>query len=174
MQRMLFALVVVLGMPTPVIAQAAPSDAETMQALLSEVRGLRQELRISLARVQSGQILLFRLQSQQQTVSHASERLDAARAKLSDEQNHRKHISLDIKRVEDALSGEQNVAQQKVLQSELDRIKADLEASAGMEQQFQAAVTECEQQLRTEQDKLGVLEEQLDELLKSQSHPIEP
>lgn len=167
MRRLSFGLAVLLAVSAPLFAQGDPSGDETLKALLSEVRGLRQQLQTSLARVESGQILLFRLQSQQQAASRASERLDAARTKLGDEQNHRKHISVDIERMEDALNSEENAVRKKALEGEIARFKADLEASAAMEQQLQAAESDCEQQLRAEQEKLAALEDQLDELVKS-------
>jgi hypothetical protein len=115
MRRACFLFLVVFGIPASSFGQAASSDSQTLQALLTEVRGLRQELRISLARTQSAQILLSRLQTQQAVVTRASERLTDARAKLTDAQTHQKDVRNNLKRFEDALSDEQNPAQQKEL-----------------------------------------------------------
>jgi len=46
-----------------------------------------------------------------------------------------------------------------------DRAKADLEASTILAQQRQSTETDAEQQMRTEQDKLDMLESRLDELV---------
>src|SRR5258708_3648963 len=75
MRRAFFLTLVVFGIPATAFGQAAASDSQTLQALLTEVRELRQDLRTSLARVQSGQILLSRLQAQQVAVARASKRL---------------------------------------------------------------------------------------------------
>ena len=164
---------VVFGISAATVGQTASSDTQTLQALLTEVRELRQDLRTSLAGVQSGQILLSRLQTEQAAVMRASERLDDARSRLADAQTHQKHVADDIKRLEDTLSAEQNLAQQKGLQDALNHSKSDLEASVDIAQQRQAAEIDAERQLRTEQDKLNGLETQLDELVRKLGNPSE-
>ena len=171
MRRTISLVLFVFGMPATAFGQATPSDSQTLQALLSEVRELRQELRSSLARMQSGQILLSRLQTQQQVVTRASERLDVARSNLACAQDRQKRVAMDIKRLEDTLSGEENVSQQKTYQDEISRLKPELERSTDMAQQSQTTVFDCEQQLRNEQDKLSTLDNQLDELVKSLRSP---
>ena len=165
MRRARFLFLVVFAVPAATLGQAASSDGQTLQALLSEVRELRQELRISLARMQSAQILLSRLQTQQAALTRASERLNDARSKLADAQTHQKDVRNNLKRFEDALGDEQNPAQQKELRDRINISKAELENSMYVEQ-CQATEIEAEQQLRTEQDKLNALETQLDELVR--------
>ncbi|MGA3134966.1 MAG: hypothetical protein ABSC88_03135 [Terracidiphilus sp.] len=167
MRRAVFLVLAVLGLSATVFGQAAPNDPQTLQALLTEVRGLRQELRFSLARIQTAQILLSRLQTQQSVVTHASDRLDEARAKLDAAQNRRQHEASEFKRLEDSLSSEENPAQQKLLQDEIVHFKSELEASTAAEQQSQAIESDCELQLRNERDKLDAINAQLDEILKS-------
>jgi hypothetical protein len=101
---------VVLGIPAVTFGQEASSHSQTLQALLTEVHELRQDLRISLAGVQSAQILLSRLQSQQAAVTRASDHLDDARSKLADAQTRQKHWVDEVKQLEDALSAEENLA----------------------------------------------------------------
>ena len=86
------------------LGQAASSDSQTLQALLSEVRGLRQELRASLNRTQSMQILLARFQVQEGVVTKASDRLSESRQKVFDTQVHQKELAVESKRLEDALN----------------------------------------------------------------------
>ncbi len=169
-----FCLILVLfGIPAAAFAQADSSDAQMLKALLTEVRGLRKDLGSSLARVENAQILLSRLQTQQANVTRASERLNDARGKLADAQAHQNHVGLDIKRLEDTLSAEENLAQQKELRDRINHSKSELEDSTSIEQQRQAGEIEAEQQLRTEQDKLTMLETQLDELVRHLSNPSE-
>ena len=59
------------------------------------------------------------------------------------------------------------------IQQAINSAKADLEASADVEQQRLAAKTEAEQQLQTEQVKLNKLETQLDELVRNMGEPSE-
>jgi DNA repair exonuclease SbcCD ATPase subunit len=172
MWRARFLFLLALAIPAATFGQTASSDSQTLQALLSEVRELRQELRISLARTQSAQILLSRVQTQQAAFTRASERLNDARSKLADAQTHQKDVRDNLKRFEDALSDEQNPAQQKELRGRINISKADLENSTYVEQ-CQAAEIEAEQQLRAEQDKLNALETQLDELARKLGNPSE-
>jgi DNA repair exonuclease SbcCD ATPase subunit len=156
----------VFGIPAATLGQTPSADSQTLQALLSEVRELRQDLRISLARVQSAQILLAQLQIQQAAVTRALERLNDARAKLTEAQAQQNHVAVNIKRLEDMLSAEENLVQQKELRDRISHSKSELEDSAGVEQQRQATEIDAEQQLRTERDKLNMLETQLDELVR--------
>jgi hypothetical protein len=158
--------IVLLGLPAATIGQTAPSDSQTLQALLTEVRALRQDLQTSLARVQSAQILLSRLQVQEVAVTRASQHLDDARSKLAEVQVVQKSEAAEIKRLQDALNAADNPEQQKDFQETLNHAQADLDASASVEQQRQTTEIDAEQQLRTEQDKLSALETQLDELVK--------
>ena len=164
MRRACF-LILVFGIPAATFGQAVSSDSQTLQALLTEVRELRQGLVSSLARIQSVQILLSRLQTQQVAVTRASERLNDARARLGDAQSHQKHLAVNIKRLEDALSAEQNLVQQKELREAINHSKSELEDSMDVEQR-EAREIEAAQQLRTEQDRLNALETQLDELVR--------
>jgi methylphosphotriester-DNA--protein-cysteine methyltransferase len=138
---------------------------------LIEVRELRQDLRVSLARVQNIQILLARLQFQQEAVTRASDRVRDAQARLADEQGHQKHVEGTVKRMEDALNADENPATQKDLRDALNHSKSELEDSTKEEQQRQATEIEAEQQLRTEQDKLALIEGRLEELTKNIGNP---
>ena len=169
MRQKCFLLLLVLGMPAASLCQSNSSDSQTMQALLTEVRELRRDLQSSLAKVQSTQILLSRLQVQQAAATRASERLMEARSTLADAQAHRKRLAADIKRMEDALSGEQNLAEEKRLREAINHAKFELEDATDLEQ-HQVAEIDAAQQLRTEQDKLSVLEDQLDTLVRGLSN----
>ena len=166
MRRTVFLVLAVFGLSATAFGQTAPNDPQTLQALLTEVHELRQELRVSLARLQTAQILLSRLQTQQSVVTHASDRLDEARAKLESAQDRRQHETIEFKRLEDSLSSEENPAQKKLLQDEIVHFKSELDASTAAEQQAQAIENECELQLRNERDKLDAINAQLDEILK--------
>jgi hypothetical protein len=172
MRRACFLLLVVLAIPAATGGQTPSSDSQTLQALLSEVRALRQELRMSLARMQSAQILLSRLQAQQAVVTRASERLNDARSKLAGAQTHQEDVRNNLKRFEDTLSAEQNPSQQKELRDRINVAKSELEDRTYVEQ-CQTTEIDAEQQLRTEQDKLTMLEAQLDELVRKLDNPGE-
>lgn len=167
MPRKLLFMLLCFAVPAGALGQTVPSDSQTLQSLLNEVRELHQELQSSLARMQKAQVLLIRWQSQQSVVERASQRLDEARTKLAGEQDHQRRIAFDSKRLEEDLSAEQIPAQQKVLQDQADRLKADFDTSTKMVDLDQQAEIDCEQKLRNEQDKLDALDAELDEIVKS-------
>jgi len=166
-------MAIVFGICGAAFAQDASSDSQTLHAILTEVRALRQDLRISLTRVQSIQILLSRLQMQQGAVSRASEHLEDARSKLAEIQVRQREVAGEVKRLEDAMGSEENLQQQKVLHDRINHVKSDLEVTGDTEQQRQATQIQAEQQLRAEQDKLSALETQLDELIRSMGDSVE-
>ncbi len=173
MKRNFLLIFFVFGIPAASLAQATASDSQTLQDLLTEVRELRQDLRVSLARIQSSQILLSRLQTQQAAVTRASERLNDARSRLIDAQTHQNDVRNNLKRMEDALTAEENLVRQNELRDRINHSKSELEDSTEV-QQRQATQIEDEQQLRAEQDKLNALEAQLDELVRKLGNPGEP
>ena len=82
MRRAILYVTALLAISSCAYGQAASSETQTLQALLSEVRALRQELRVSLNRTQASQILLARLQLQQGAVTRATDHPNNARQKL--------------------------------------------------------------------------------------------
>jgi len=173
MRRAYFLILVVLvvfGVTAATFGQATSSDSQTLKALLTEVRELRQVLQSSLTRIQSAQILLSRLQSQEVAVTRASQHLDDARSKLAEVQVAMRREAAEIKHFEDEAPNGENAAQ---VEEALKRAKSELEASTNLQQQRQATESEAEEQLRTEQDKLSCLETQLDELVRNMDNPSE-
>jgi hypothetical protein len=166
-------MVTLLEISAYAFGQAASSDTQTLQALLGEVRALRQDLRVSLNRTQSMQILLARFQMQEGAITRASDHLSDARQKLLDTHFHQKQLALEAKRLEEALGAEQDEQPRRDLQDRLNHVKPDLEATGSMAQQQQTIEIQAEQQLREEQDKLSALESQLDELIRTMGHSNE-
>jgi myosin heavy subunit len=176
MRRTHFFILVVFGMATATFAQTTSSDSQILQALLTEVRQLRQDLQASLTRMQSAQILLSRLQIQEVAVTRASQQVDETRSKLAEVQLVQKSqaakvASLTSLKDEVSANPEQQGDVQDV-QEKLNSAQSDLNATTDLAQQRQAIEIEAEQQLRTAQDKLNSLENQLDELVKDIRKPI--
>lgn len=167
MRRAFICGITILGVCASAVGQTVQSDAQTLQALLSEVRALRQDLQVSLGRTQTMQILLARLQMQEGVVARAMDHANDARQKLVDTRLHQKDLSLEVKRLEDALSTAENPQQQSDVQDRIKRVKSALEVTAGTEQQQQTTEIQAGQQLRDEQDKLSTIESQLDELIQA-------
>jgi len=148
--------------------QTTPGDSQIFQALLSEVRQLRQDLQTTTIAAQRAQILIYRLQGQEAAVARASQRLDEAREKLAGIQAQRNYLATDVKRLEDFTSNTENSqAQRKESEERLPRIKTELESTENLLQQQQTREIDAEQRLRAEEVKLSDLQDQLDRLDRS-------
>jgi hypothetical protein len=177
MRRAFFCMIALLAISACTFGQAASSDTassdtQTLQALLGEVRALRQELRASLNRTQSMQILLARFQVQEGVVTKASDRLNESRQKVLDIHVHQKELAVQVKRLEDALNSAET-QQQADLQERIKRATSELDLAGNIAQEHQTTEIQAEQQLRDERDKLGAIESQLDELIRVMGSPAE-
>lgn len=167
MRRSLFAGLCFLLLSVPSLGQSNLSESPSMQALVAEVRQLRKDLQASNGNALKAQILLYRLQVQEAAVARVSQQLTDARLKLADTQQHRGNVARGLKQLEESVDNpELNPADRKQVQSEISRLKAEIENLASEEQQRQTAAMEAEEQLRTEQAKLGGLEDRVDRLEK--------
>ena len=114
--------------------QTTTGDSQTLQALLSEVRQLRQDLQTTTIAAQRAQILIYRLQGQEAAVARASQRLDEAREKLAGIQAERKHVTADVKQQEDFISNSENPAtQRKEVEGMLSQLKTRVESLENQE-----------------------------------------
>jgi len=166
MNRSSFLLLGLVLLPRGCFGQTTPGDSQTLQALLSEVRQLRQDLQTTTIAGQRAQILIYRLQGEEAAVARASQRLDDARDRLARVQDERKHVTADIKKFDDSVnSAEKPDAQRKEIEEGLlPQLKARLESLESQEQQLQTREVESEQQLRAEEIRLSELRDQLDRL----------
>ncbi len=166
LRMLLFVPALVLISPAA-FGQTSSTDSQTLQALLTEVRQLRQELRTTTVAAQREHILLYRLQVQEAVVTRLQQRVDEVQSALSQQQFELKRLASEIKSTEDAQSNNQNPAERKDLEQTLPMLKEKLESSRAAELQLQAKEAEAERELRSEQAKLTALQDQLDRLDKS-------
>jgi chromosome segregation ATPase len=148
--------------------QSAPTETESLQSLVKEVRLLRQELVTTTAAAQRVQIVLYRLQGQQAALQKASEKYDTYRERVSDTEAQIKRVSNELQQAEDHLSRIQSETDRKELQEQvLPHLKSELERLRDLKQQQQVAESQAEGQLHGEQAKLNDLENFLERLDKS-------
>ena len=167
MHRSCLFIPVLLLIAAPVFGQSASTDSQTLQALLVEVRQLRHDLQTTTIAAQRAQILLYRLQGQEAAVTRAWQKLDDARARITETQSNRTRVTSDIKQNEDFVSGAENSpSERKQVEESLTQLKGKLASLENEEQQRQTREIEAEDQLRTERAKLGELQDQLDRLEK--------
>ncbi len=168
MNRLSLFVLGLLLFSTACFGQTTPGDSQTLQALLSEVRQLRQDLQTTTIAAQRAQILIYRLQGQEAAVARASQRLDEAREKLARIQDERKHLATDVKQHEDFINNTENPpTQRKEVEGVLPRLKTRLESLENEEQQRQTREIEADQQLRAEEVRLSDHRDQLDRLDKA-------
>jgi hypothetical protein len=172
MYRSTLLVAVLLIFCIPSSAQTTNNDSQTLQAILLEVRQLRQNLQTTTLALQSAQVLLRHWQVQGETVSAVSQRLNDVRSRLSEAQDRKKHFADELTNTEAYQDQSQNDVEKKRFENEINRLKSNLDSAASDEQECQTRKMEAEEQLRIEQSKLSNLEDQLDRLEKSTEKPI--
>ncbi len=145
-------------------ATQAQSDPQTLQALLTEVRQLRQALQALTVTAQRSQILVFRLQAQGTVVARAAQRVDDLRSRIASLQSERRNAQSQLKQMEEHLSSSRDLAERNRVEEMLTQLKAHFESLGVTEQDLLTRQSEAQEQLRIEQGKLGILEEQLNRL----------
>ena len=150
-------------------SSAPASDAQTLQALLKEVKQLRQDLRTSMVSMQRGQLLLFRMQAEQSAVAQAQQRLDAANTALERARRMRTGIENELKFDTDRDTEEvtPNPAERRQLEEQLPRVKEQLDNAVASEGQAQSNVMAAKDQLQIEQGKLDGLQAELEQIDQS-------
>jgi ABC-type Na+ efflux pump permease subunit len=150
----------------PVYSQTTSTDSQTLQALLAEVRHLREDLQTTSAASLRAQILLYRIHLQENALALATQRLDSVGAKLDAIASEKKHQASEIKRHEHELDNSDiSPAQRKEIENSLPAFKTRLESLQADEQEQQTRVTQAEEQQRLEQAKLDTFQGQLSQLV---------
>ena len=162
---MLFALTLLI-LPAAAVCQSGSTDSQTLQALLAEMRQLRQELRTATIAAQRAQILIYRVQAQQAVVTRLTQRVDSNGSRLNQNQSEQKMMTTQIKRLED-LRDSQNESERKQTDEQLGQIKARVEQLVTEEQEILPRKIGLEEELRAEQTKLAQLHDELDRIDKA-------
>lgn len=145
---------------------SASKDSQTLQALLREVRELRQDLRTATIASERAQILLTRLQAQQQAVTAAQKELDQARSQLNQTENRHRNIQRQIQYYtdQDTEDTTPDPAKRQSLEQEINRMKASLQEAETQRDGLQANETRAKDELQVEQSKLDALQNELDQI----------
>jgi len=138
-------------------------DTQLTQALLTELRSVRQDLQTTAATIQRVQLVMFRMQTAAQTLSRATQRLDDTRNRCGYIQPQRKSLTSQIEQAENRQRSTPNPTDTRQA-DEISRLKNTLEMLTVQEQQCQTNLIDVETQLRTEQAKMSELQDQFDKL----------
>ena len=168
MFRMPFLPLILLVVSTPALGQTISKDSQTLGALLTEVRQLRQDFEATALVTHKLQILLYRLQTQDTTVARLSRRVDDAHAEVNQLKNERDKLAADIKQHEDFVSSNLNASgDRKAVEDALPGLKEKLASLDDQLQQAQIEESTAQDQLRSQQARLERLEADFDRLEKS-------
>ena len=132
--------------------QKVDRQSEPLQALLSEIRQLRQDLQVAAIAARRAQIVIYRLHEQEMAVERATERLENAKSELAQIQVQHKYNAENLKRLEENKDRFENEQERKQYTDEMSNIKDREEA--------------LQEQVKIEQAKLQQLQDQLDRLDK--------
>jgi uncharacterized protein YhaN len=166
MRRTSVCFLLLLFKTTAVTAQTASADSQMTQAMLAEIRQLRQDLQTTAATIQRAQIVMYRLQVEGAVLDRATQRLEQARAGCNQAQQQRKLVTTQIEQAEARKRNSHSSSDQTVVEELISRLKSSVEMWAGEEQQCQIEQVDAESQLRAEQTKMNDLQDQLDKLDK--------
>ena len=142
--------------------QAIQTDSQTLQAILVEMRGLHNDVRLS----ETTQILLTELGIQQTAVNRASQRRDTLKSDVAQIQAQQKNIALELAQFEEKDRGTIDPAQKKQLTQMQEQRRSYLAIMKTQDQDRANDLQEAESALRKEQDSLAVIQDQLNDVVK--------
>jgi chromosome segregation ATPase len=149
-------------------SQTPAKEPDALQALLTEVHQLRQDIEAVTVASQRVQIALYSLQMQDAAVARTQQRLDAVRNKCSGAVANKEHLTVEIQRVEAGLaSGKVATNELPDLQRQLEIVKKEQETQSSEVATCQAAEAEASGQLRNDQAKLAELQDRIERLDKT-------
>lgn len=157
-----FFAALILCLSVPAFPQASQSDSQTLQAILSELRAIHNDVRWTAI----SQILLTELQTQQGVVSAATERVNSERLQLSNLQEEEKRESGDLVKLQDKLSDETDSVQKTLLSEAINRLKSVIPDLKVREDGLGANLQTTEGQLRSAQETLDDIQQRLDATVK--------
>jgi chromosome segregation ATPase len=153
---------------------AQSSDSQTLLALLQELRQLRQDMYRMTLGAQRAQILLHRIQLQDDATKKTIQRYEQTNARFRDaERAHAEAVS-GLKAAEEKLASLQNPNQRGELEALVQEMKQRVEMSSREESGYRAADVAAGGDLRTEQAKLSDLQQRLDRLEQQMEATLRP
>ncbi len=165
MNRILVSLCFAVASMQVVSAQSASET--TVQALLTEVRQLRQALEKSAVVAPRIQVTLQRMQLQQEAVARATQSLARARDRLVKATDESVGIANETKALQATAARELDSARRTGIENQVKGMQTFTEQQRIMDLQLRATESELAGVLRTEQGKLDELTERLNALERS-------
>jgi hypothetical protein len=143
---------------------SAQSGEQTLQLLLQELRQFRQEIRGMSLVSQRIQILLYRVQLQEEATRRATQRHDQANAKVREAERVLAEQTGSLRTLEEKLAALQNPNERASLEHAMQQLKRSVEVWARDKDVYQVAELTAGSDLKVEQGKLSELQQRLDQL----------
>lgn len=151
----------------PCTAQAAPSDSQTLQSILSEIRAIREEVKTT----ETTQILLTELEMQQSVVNRATQRVADIEAKLAETKAAQKFTADELARAKDQLDQTTDPQESKGLSHRIDDLKSNAAGVDAAIRERSASLETAQQKLQDAQSTLDDVESQLNAIVRRMNPP---
>jgi chromosome segregation ATPase len=142
-------------------------ETRALEAVLSEIRQLRQDLQIAANAARKAQIIIYRLHYQQNALDRASERLENTQNNLFQVEQQRKYWENQLKSLREALEKADGEEQRKQLESGVAATDERLQECAVEEQELRIKASELEVAFHAEQAKWEQLTAELEQIENS-------
>jgi chromosome segregation ATPase len=153
---------------------AQGENAQTMQALLNEVRQLRLAIQQSTLSVYRAQVIVERMRSQQQRVDRLNERLREIRDRIANWKMGQSDMQNEMKMIEGRINRATEAAERANLEEHQERMKTRLASMAQENTRLLEQESQLAAQLNIEQARLTELNDQLDALQRElEIQPVE-
>jgi hypothetical protein len=143
------------------------SELALMQALLTEVRQLRQDVKHMAVVNGRAQVTIQQMQLQEQRVTHASVQLDAVRKQIADVLSQHEQAAKNIERLEAAIPQEQDAKRAAEEEGALAAFKQSVERLTANEARLRAQEADATIVAQSEQAKWQDLTDRLSALNQS-------
>jgi TolA-binding protein len=151
--RSAIALLVMTGLVVAQQPAGQPQETATIQSLLKEVHELRLAMERSNQIAPRIQIVLARIQLQEERVRNATRQLQDARDRINDLQIKKTELADRIKQAEAQQTQSADNTARKQLDYEINELKSTVERLASQEQQYRAKEADANSLLLGEQSR---------------------
>jgi predicted nucleic acid-binding Zn-ribbon protein len=156
--------VVLIGVVVGTAGQTASQTSPSNDALLTEVRGLRAELNQAAGTSIRTQLLVARLQLQEQRINTIAKQLTDVQTQRSGNEGGLAQMSSRQKQIEDTLRGQMASEMRQQLEREVASMKGPLTQMRQRSQELLAQESSLSGQLATEQSRWIDFNSRLDEI----------
>jgi chromosome segregation ATPase len=154
-----------------VLAAQTPGNSDTMRELLAEVRGLRLALERAATSGPRIQVLMARVQVQEQRMLNLTNRLTAVRGEIASIDQQLPSITMTMRQLEQQIKRVSEPNEREALEEQVAGLRMQNETSLARRQELASEDALLAQQLGDEQTRANELQDRLDQLERSLAAP---